>query len=66
MTFARMERSRGKFPYRQNRDLLEKLSEQTGGQYWNSAGCPNCREKFHYSDAGITVRDTKEPVGYAR
>ena len=60
MTFARMDGVAENFHTGQNRDLLEKLSEQTGGQYWKPQDLSKLPGEISYSDAGITVRDTKE------
>ena len=60
MTFARMNGVAENFHTEQNRELLEKLSEQTGGRYWKPADLSKLPGEISYSEAGITVRDTKE------
>jgi uncharacterized membrane protein len=60
MTFARMDGVAENFHTGQNRDLLEKLSDQTGGRYWTPQDLSKLPGEISYSDAGITVRDTKE------
>jgi hypothetical protein len=40
--------------------LLERLAEQTGGQYWRPQDLSRLPNEISYSEAGITVRDTKE------
>jgi uncharacterized membrane protein len=44
----------------QNRDLLEKLSQETGVRYWEQSELERLPKEISYSEAGISVRDTKE------
>jgi uncharacterized membrane protein len=44
----------------QNRDLLEKLASQTGGQYWKPSEGRKLAEEISFSEAGITVRETRD------
>jgi hypothetical protein len=44
----------------QNRDLLEKLASQTGGRYYRSTETKELGQDISYSEAGITVRETKD------
>jgi len=44
----------------QNRDLLQKLSGETGGRYWQPSELDRLPKEISYSEAGISVRDTKE------
>ena len=60
MTFARMDGVAENFHTEQNRELLEKLSDQTGGRYWKPQDLARLPDEISYSEAGITVRDTKE------
>jgi uncharacterized membrane protein len=60
MTFARMDGVAENFHTEQNRDLLQKLSEQTGGRYWKPEELSRLPNEISYSEAGITVRDTKD------
>jgi uncharacterized membrane protein len=48
------------FHTEQNRDLLEKLSRETGGRYWEQSDGQRLGKEISYSEAGISVRDTKE------
>jgi hypothetical protein len=48
------------FRAEQNRDLLEKLSAATGGQYYTPAGLGRLAKEISYSEAGITVREAKD------
>ena len=41
-------------PPRQNRALLERLSQSTNGQYWTPAQWAKMVEAISYSNAGIT------------
>jgi putative glutamine amidotransferase len=60
LTFARMDGVAENFHTGQNRDLLEKLSVETGGRYWKPQELSKLPGEISYSEAGITVRDTKE------
>ncbi len=48
------------FDTEQNRDLLQKLSDETGGRYWTQDELARLPKEISYSEAGISVRDTKE------
>ena len=48
------------FGSEQNRDLLEKLSSQTGGVYYTRANAAKLAQDVSYSEAGITVREAKD------
>ena len=48
------------FHLEQNRELLEKLSSQTGGRYYRPNEATQLGDDISYSDAGITVRETKD------
>jgi len=48
------------FHTEQNRALLQKLSDETGGRYWGSGELEKLPRDISYSEAGISVRDTKE------
>ncbi|MBI1353946.1 MAG: hypothetical protein GC160_06335 [Acidobacteria bacterium] len=41
----------------QNRQLLERLSEQTGGRYWTLSELAGLPEEVRFSEAGITARE---------
>ncbi|MCU1341416.1 MAG: Threonine dehydrogenase [Candidatus Acidoferrum typicum] len=60
LTFARMDGVAEHFHTEQNRELLEKLSSQTGGRYWKPQELSELPGEISYSEAGITVRDTKD------
>jgi hypothetical protein len=48
------------FHTEQNRGLLEKLAQETGGRYWAQGELERLPKEISYSEAGISVRDTKE------
>ena len=48
------------FHTEQNREFLEQLAAQTGGRYWKPGDLKNLPRDISYSDAGISVRSTKE------
>jgi len=58
-TFQRMDGVAENFHTEQNRDLLEKLSSQTDGRYWRPQDFSKLPSEISYSEAGISVRETK-------
>ena len=48
------------FRAEQNRELLETLSEQTGGRYYRPQDWAKLASEISYSEAGVTVRETKD------
>jgi hypothetical protein len=60
VTFEREDGVAENFHTAQNRHLLEQLSAQTGGSYWKSSSLKNLPRDISYSEAGISVRSTKE------
>lgn len=60
LTFRREDGVAENFHLEQNRDLLEKLSAQTGGRYYRPSEVSKLGEDISYSEAGITVRETKD------
>jgi uncharacterized membrane protein len=60
LTFRREDGVSENFHTEQNRDLLEKLATQTGGKYWRPSEGRRLAEEISYSEAGITVRETKD------
>jgi uncharacterized membrane protein len=60
LTFERTDGVAENFHTEQNRELLEKLSSQTGGRYWKADELGRLPSEISYSEAGISVRDTKE------
>jgi len=60
LTFQRMDGVAENFHTEQNRDLLERLATQTGGQYWNPADLGKLAGAIPFSEAGVTMRETKD------
>ncbi len=60
LTFQRMDGVAENFHVEQNRDLLERLAAQTGGQYWKAADLRQLAGRIPFSEAGVTVRQTKD------
>ena len=48
------------FHTEQNRRLLEQLASDTGGRYWKPSELKSLPRDISYSEAGISVRSTKE------
>jgi uncharacterized membrane protein len=60
LTFQRMDGVAENFHTEQNRDLLERLATQTGGQYWKPADLGKLAAAIPFSEAGVTTRETKD------
>ena len=60
LTFQRDDGVAENFHTGQNRQLLEQLSSQTGGRYWKPSELKYLPRDISYSEAGISVRNTKE------
>ena len=60
LAFRRSDGVAENFHTEQNRALLEKLSSDTGGRYWSQSELGKLPGEISYSEAGISVRDTKE------
>ena len=60
LDFQRMDGVAENFHTEQNRDLLERLSAQTGGRYWRPQEVSKLADQIPYSEAGITMNETKE------
>ena len=60
LPFERIDGVAENFHTVQNRELLEKLSSETGGRYWKPDELARLPNEISYSDAGISVRDIKE------
>jgi uncharacterized membrane protein len=59
VTFERMDGVAENFHTEQNRALLEQLASETGGNYWRPQNLSKLASEIPYSQAGITIRDTK-------
>jgi uncharacterized membrane protein len=60
VVFRREDGVAENFRTSQNRELLEKLAEQTGGRYYTSSDAGRLPSEISYSEAGITTRETKD------
>ena len=60
LTFQREDGAAENFHAEQNRPLLEQLASQTGGRYWKISELKDLPRDISYSEAGISVRSTKE------
>ena len=60
VTFQREDGVAENFHTEQNRRLLEQLAVETGGRYWKPSDLKNLPRDISYSEAGISVRSTKE------
>lgn len=60
ITFKRDDGVAENFHVEQNRELLEKLSSETGGKYYKPEDAKKLGKDINYSEAGITVRETRD------
>jgi uncharacterized membrane protein len=60
LTFERLDGVAENFHTDQNRELLEHLAAQTGGQYWKPSDLGKLASAIPYSQGGMTVRETKD------
>jgi hypothetical protein len=61
LTFRREDGVAEDFHTAQNSELLQQLSEQTGGEYWSSGGATkDLARNISYSEAGVSVRTMNE------
>jgi hypothetical protein len=60
LTFRREDGVAENFRVEQNRELLEKLSQETGGRYYTPGDAQKLGNDINYSEAGITVRETRD------
>jgi hypothetical protein len=60
LTFRREDGVAEDFHTEQNRQLLQQLSSQTGGQYWNPSDLKDLPQNISYSEAGISVHTPHE------
>ena len=58
VTFRREDGIAEDFHTEQNSQLLQQLSEQTGGRYWQPNEVNDLPQNISYSEAGISVRTT--------
>ena len=60
LTFRREDGVAENFHTGQNKELLQKLSEQTGGRYFTPEQASRLGGEISYSEAGITSRETRD------
>ncbi|HEV2200618.1 MAG TPA: hypothetical protein VGR73_12415 [Bryobacteraceae bacterium] len=60
ITFRREDGVAENFHTEQNRELLEKLASETGGRYYKPEEAQKLGKDISYSEAGITVRETRD------
>jgi uncharacterized membrane protein len=48
------------FRTEQNRDVLEKIASETGGRYYSERDARKLADEITYSNAGISVRETRD------
>ncbi len=60
VNFRREDGVAENFGLEQNRELLEKLSSETGGHYYKPTEINKLVEEITFSEAGITVRETRD------
>jgi uncharacterized membrane protein len=60
LTFRREDGVAENFHTSQNKELLAKLSEQTGGRYYKPSEASKLTNEISYSEAGITTRETRD------
>ena len=60
LSFRREDGVAENFRAAQNRELLEKLAEQTGGRYYAARDASKLPDEISYSEAGITTRETRD------
>jgi len=60
LTFRREDGVAENFRTGQNRELLEKLAEETGGKYYTASDAQKLADEISYSEAGITTRETRD------
>ncbi len=58
--FRRQDGTAENFHREQNRDLLEKLAEETGGRYYSAKTANHLLNEIAYSEAGMTSREMKD------
>lgn len=60
VNFLREDGVEENFRTEQNRELLERLARETGGRYWKPAETGGLGEAISLSEAGISVRETRD------
>ena len=60
LSFRREDGVAESFHTSQNRELLSKLSDETGGRYYTPGEASKLSGEISYSEAGITTRETRD------
>ena len=60
LSFRREDGVAEHFHTQQNRELLQKLSSETGGSYYTADSAKKLANEISYSEAGITIRETRD------
>jgi hypothetical protein len=60
LTFRREDGVAENFHTEQNRELLEKLATETRGKYYRPEEASRIPKEISYSDAGISVKETRD------
>ncbi|HSB13797.1 MAG TPA: hypothetical protein VLE22_05015 [Bryobacteraceae bacterium] len=60
MAFRREDGVAENFRAEQNRELLEKLADETGGRYYRPQDAAKLTDEISYSEAGITTREARD------
>ena len=60
LTFRRENGVAENFHREQNRELLQKLAQETGGRYYRPSDAGRIPEEISYSEAGITSHEIKD------
>jgi hypothetical protein len=60
LTFRREDGTAENFHREQNRDLLKKLADETGGRYYTAQNANRLSQEISYSEAGITSREIRD------
>jgi uncharacterized membrane protein len=60
LSFRRVDGEAENFHTPQNRELLTRIAQLTGGRYWRPAELASLADQISYSPAGITTHGTRE------
>jgi uncharacterized membrane protein len=60
LTFRREDGVAENFKVEQNKDLLQKLSSETGGRYYTPGDAKKLPNEISFSEAGVNVRETRD------
>jgi uncharacterized membrane protein len=60
LTFRREDGVAENFKVEQNKELLQKLSSETGGRYYKPSDASKLTNEISFSEAGVNVRETRD------